>query len=107
MHPLKLVIAGNHDFTLDIPMFKHKVADAELVKKEYGHYGEPIDCIKEGWGFQYNPNTGHGFGIGNGVNLVITHGPPGGVMDYTVSHQRIAAASLAVGKYHIQGIPNI
>ncbi len=26
--PLKLVIAGNHDFTMDIPAFKEKVASA-------------------------------------------------------------------------------
>ncbi|KPM36396.1 hypothetical protein AK830_g10163 [Neonectria ditissima] len=44
--PLKLVIAGNHDFTLDIPMFKKKVADVRpplepgLVEREYGAWGE-------------------------------------------------------------------
>ena len=44
--PLKLVIAGNHDFTLDTPTFKQKVLHAgqplevEEVRKAYGDYGE-------------------------------------------------------------------
>ncbi|KAL4964374.1 metallophosphatase domain-containing protein [Aspergillus stella-maris] len=44
--PIKLVIAGNHDFTLDIPIFKHNVSEVtptlepDLVKRKYGDYGE-------------------------------------------------------------------
>lgn len=44
--PLKLAIAGNHDFTLDTPMFKKKVAEANepldpgLVRRVYGDYEE-------------------------------------------------------------------
>ncbi len=44
--PLKLAIAGNHDFTMDVPAFEKKVAEAtppldlELVAKEYGALGE-------------------------------------------------------------------
>jgi hypothetical protein len=44
--PLKLAIAGNHDFTMDLPAFEKKVSkatpplDPELVKKEYGVPGE-------------------------------------------------------------------
>ncbi len=44
--PLKLVIAGNHDFTLDIPLFRKKLAEAslsieqELLTKEFGDIGE-------------------------------------------------------------------
>lgn len=40
--PLKLVIAGNHDFTMDIPAFEKKLVevtpplDPELVAREYG-----------------------------------------------------------------------
>ncbi|KAH7261812.1 hypothetical protein BKA59DRAFT_2352 [Fusarium tricinctum] len=42
--PLKLIIAGNHDFTLDTPVFKRKIAEAEsleqtLVDQEYGGFG--------------------------------------------------------------------
>ncbi|KAG5302956.1 hypothetical protein I7I50_02566 [Histoplasma capsulatum G186AR] len=45
-------------------------------------------------GFQYNPNTGHDFALEDSVNVVITHGPPRGVMDYTVSHQRVECPHL-------------
>jgi hypothetical protein len=46
--PLKLVIAGNHDFTLDTPVYKEKLTEAglkpphedEVVKKTYGDFGE-------------------------------------------------------------------
>ena len=43
---LKLVIAGNHDFTMDIPAFRKKIADArppldpDLIRKVYGDYGD-------------------------------------------------------------------
>ena len=51
--PLKLVIAGNHDFTLDIPIFKQKVKDIpppldfELVKDTYGDYGEARQILAD------------------------------------------------------------
>lgn len=44
--PLKLVIAGNHDFTLDVPAFRQNVAESQSdldpsqVKDVYGDYGE-------------------------------------------------------------------
>ncbi|KAH0369496.1 Metallo-dependent phosphatase, partial [Aureobasidium melanogenum] len=46
--PLKLVIAGNHDFTLDTPVFEQKLTEAglkpphedETVKNAYGAFGE-------------------------------------------------------------------
>lgn len=134
--PLKLVIAGNHDFTMDIPAFRKKVADArppldpELVRKVYGDYGGArhilegakaagIIFLDEGshqfilencailtvyaspwtpslgdWGFQYPPGQGHAFEIMKGVDLVIAHGPPKGIMDYTESKQRAGCSDL-------------
>jgi predicted phosphodiesterase len=44
--PLKLVIPGNHDFTLDDTIFRWKIMDADpplepdLVDREFGDYGE-------------------------------------------------------------------
>lgn len=134
--PLKLVIAGNHDFTLDTPAFKKKVADfdsssdSELVKKIYGDYGEArqlleaaratgIIFLDEGshqfllenggslnvfaspftpslsdWGFQYHPGDGHDFQIPSGTDVVITHGPPHGIMDFTDSRRRAGCPNL-------------
>ncbi|KAH6900660.1 Metallo-dependent phosphatase-like protein [Thelonectria olida] len=128
--PLKLVIAGNHDFTLDIPIFKKKVKEAwpplepELVTREYGHWGEArqllerakakgVIYLEEGthrfvlengaaltvyaspftpsvgdWGFQYHPRYGHDFVLEQDTDVVITHGPPKGIMDLTDSRLR-------------------
>ncbi|EGR49469.1 uncharacterized protein TRIREDRAFT_41208, partial [Trichoderma reesei QM6a] len=47
--PLKIIIAGNHDFSLDLPVFEKKISEAvnlasepisdALIKREYGGYG--------------------------------------------------------------------
>lgn len=134
--PLKLVIAGNHDMTMDIPLFREKIADTrppldtELVKKFYGEYGEArqlfesaasagIKFLDEGshqfrlengalltvyaspytpslgdWGFQYRPCQGHNFDIDKGTDLVMTHGPPKGVLDYTHARSRAGCPHL-------------
>jgi predicted phosphodiesterase len=134
--PLKLVIAGNHDFTMDIPAFERKIAeatpslDSDLVVKEYGAHGEARQLFEEekdaglvfldqgthrftlqngalltvyaspytpalgAWGFQYHPNRGHDFSIGKGVDLVMTHGPPKGIMDYTYGRERAGCPNL-------------
>lgn len=120
--PLKLVIAGNHDFTMDIPVFERKVADAcppldpMLIEQTYGYFGEArklfgpetgITFLDEGtrifrlengavlkvyaspytpsdgdWGFRYHPYHGHAFSIPE-VDIVMTHGPPRGILDYS------------------------
>ncbi|KAJ5427304.1 hypothetical protein N7465_002374 [Penicillium sp. CMV-2018d] len=135
--PLKLVIAGNHDFTMDIPMFHKKIAEAQslerdLVEQAYGYDGEArrlfegtgITFLDEGvhsfhlqngalltvyaspytpslgdWGFQYHPDKGHDFMIDHGsgpntVDVVMTHGPPKGIMDYTHSGERAGSSDL-------------
>ncbi|KAI0099229.1 ser/Thr protein phosphatase family protein [Nemania sp. FL0031] len=126
--PLKLVIAGNHDFTLDTSSFKQKINEAaepldpELVQREYGDYGEArylydeasgITFLDEGThkftlnngasmtvyaspytpsmggnAFQYHPGTGHKFAIEEDTDIVITHGPPHGIMDRTAEGRR-------------------
>lgn len=135
--PLKLVIAGNHDFTLDTPSFKTKLRevkpplDPALVKKFYGEYEEAkqrlldakeqygIHLLHEGthdfvlenggklriyaspytpslgdWGFQYRPDQGHDFAIQDGTNIVVTHGPPRGILDRTNSRERAGCPDL-------------
>lgn len=134
--PLKLVIAGNHDFTMDIFAFEKKVAEAtpsldpDLVVKEYGAHGEARGLFQEmkeegivfldkgshrltlensalltvyaspctpalgAWGFQYHQERGHDFSIEKGVDVVITHGPPNGIMDYTSGRERAGCPNL-------------
>ncbi|KAI0838206.1 Metallo-dependent phosphatase [Hypoxylon sp. FL0890] len=133
--PLKLVIAGNHDFTMDTPTFEKKISesealDPELVRKFYGDYDEarqlfedaradgivllnegthsfnldngaamtvyasPFTPSLNGGGFQYHPEQGHNFTITEGVDVVITHGPPRGIMDYTDQNRRAGCSKL-------------
>ncbi|KAL8686966.1 MAG: hypothetical protein Q9218_006732 [Villophora microphyllina] len=135
--PLKLVIAGNHDYTLDLPMFNRNVVQAntflkpEHVKKVYGDCGEArrffteaeavgIRDLDEGthkfnlengavmkvyaspWtpslddkGFRYRPiGRRHYFHIEEGTDVVITHGPPRGIMDRSPHKGRSGCPSL-------------
>ena len=54
--PLKLVIAGNHDFTLDAPAFQEKVAeswpplDPNMIEQVYGFYGDARHILNEAAG---------------------------------------------------------
>ena len=134
---LKLVIAGNHDFTLDTPVYQKKAAEAdrlfsidpEVMTREYGEFGEArnlfdnddgIIFLDEGihhfhltngahltvyaspftpsleadWGFQYRHGEHHDHAIDNTVDVVITHGPPKGVLDQTTSKQRAGCDQL-------------
>lgn len=134
--PLKLVVAGNHDFTLDVPTFKERIGaaaqrlDPDLVRKEFGDYGEARRLMDEakddgvvfldegthhfilqngarlavyaspytpsngGWGFEYAPGTERGFAIEKSTDVVITHGPPLGIMDLTRARTRAGCAGL-------------
>jgi hypothetical protein len=134
--PLKLVIAGNHDFTLDDQAFKRIVGEAspplapDLVATEYGHPGEARQLMDEmaeagirfldegnheflldngallkvyaspwtpgsgGWGFQYPASAKHEFAINDNTDIVITHGPPKGIMDYTSDQRRAGCSDL-------------
>ncbi|KAL6817649.1 Metallo-dependent phosphatase-like protein [Trichoderma camerunense] len=139
--PLKIVIAGNHDFSLDIPIFKQKILEANrlslepldnvTIRKEYGDYGTARQMLQEsrkkgiifvdegshrfslqngallriyaspytpstasssGWGFQYSGI--HNFEIENGIDIVVTHGPPQGIMDLSAERKRIGCPQL-------------
>ncbi|KAL3711077.1 hypothetical protein TMatcc_004874 [Talaromyces marneffei ATCC 18224] len=102
---LKLVIAGNHDFTLDVPAFESIVRNTrpplepELVRKTYGDYGSYEFKLRNGallrvYASPYTPSLGHRFDIPEDVDVVITHGPPKGILDYTGSQQRAGCPHL-------------
>ncbi|SMY29924.1 unnamed protein product [Zymoseptoria tritici ST99CH_1A5] len=81
--PLKLVIAGNHDFTLDPSMFKKKLAEARLeendnaVKKEYGAYGEARRLFEDAKhdGIMLLDEGTRRFTLSNGAQLTVYASP--------------------------------
>jgi hypothetical protein len=124
--PLKLLIPGNHDFTLDTPTFQQMCHKAKrrgrgmsnsTLQQYYGAPGEAKQLLKEAAkdgilyleegthrlrlpngalltvfaspytpaygspGFQYTTKQGHDFAIQEDVDVVVTHGPPRGVLD--------------------------
>lgn len=138
--PVKLVIAGNHDFTLDDKAFSstreevRKAIYEPSLERTYVSIGEaralfeseevraagiifldeginrvtlangalmticasPYTPSKSsGWGYQYGPSTEeHNWTIDSTVDLVMTHSPPHGILDYTDSKQRTGSSSL-------------
>ncbi|KAI1657006.1 Metallo-dependent phosphatase [Daldinia decipiens] len=80
--PLKLVIAGNHDFTTDIPLFKNKVASnpdlqPEEVKRFYGGFGEIHQLFEDAKsdGVVFLEEGTHRFELGNGAKLTVYASP--------------------------------
>ncbi|KAK0667248.1 Metallo-dependent phosphatase-like protein [Cercophora samala] len=95
---LKLVIAGNHDFTLDKTAFQKKGTHTFNLQNgaKLTVYASPYTPSLEAddWGFQYKRGEHHEFNITNDVDVVITHGPPNGVLDRAVSKQRLGCEDL-------------
>ncbi|KAJ6443596.1 Ser/Thr protein phosphatase [Purpureocillium lavendulum] len=81
--PLKLVIAGNHDFTLDTPSFRKKVDEArprlelELVREAYGDYGEAIQLLADAraHSIHYLDEGTHRSTLDNGAALTVYASP--------------------------------
>ncbi|KPA41101.1 dityrosine transporter [Fusarium langsethiae] len=137
--PLKIAIAGNHEFSLDDAAYKHKIKEtcrirqediSEAIMAEYGKFGEAKQLLLKareknivfleegthqlqlphgavlklyvspytpahncgGWGFQYDGI--HDFDIKQGADIVVTHGPPHGIMDMTLRKERIGCPQL-------------
>ncbi|RYP66047.1 hypothetical protein DL769_006149 [Monosporascus sp. CRB-8-3] len=73
--PLKLVIAGNHDFTMDLPTFRRSISNAnelletEEVRREYGDYGETREL------FHFLEEGSHHFELQNGPMLTVYASP--------------------------------
>ena len=57
-------------------------------------YASPWTPQMGEWGFQYSPDQGHEFKISKGVDVVMTHGPPRGIMDYTSDRKRAGCSEL-------------
>lgn len=82
--PLTLVIAGNHDFTLDVPAFHQKVAEAglasepELVAREYGRDGDARRLFEDACtshNIHLLDEGTHRFTLANGASLNVYASP--------------------------------
>jgi hypothetical protein len=84
--PLKLVIAGNHDFTLDKPVYKEKLIEAglptphedELVRKACEDFGEAralLESSQRDAGILFLDEGIHEISLANGVLLKIYASP--------------------------------
>ncbi|KAK1999410.1 calcineurin-like phosphoesterase [Colletotrichum falcatum] len=76
---------GSHQFVLD---------NGALMKI----YASPFTPSTEGWAFEYST---HDFNIDSGIDIVITHGPPRGVMDIS-GGKRIGCPQLFRAVAHSQ-----
>ena len=79
--PLKLTIPGNHDFTMDIPIFEKKVAEAQpaldpvLVQQTYGYPGEARNLFTKEPGITFLDEGTHNFTLSNGASLKVYASP--------------------------------
>ncbi|KAI0133554.1 Metallo-dependent phosphatase-like protein [Xylariales sp. AK1849] len=81
--PLKLVISGNHDLTLDEPTFKQRILEAtqpiepDLVEKDFGGFGEArrlFDEAKDA-GIVFLDEGNYEFPLKNGALLRVYASP--------------------------------
>ena len=84
--PLKLVIAGNHDFSLDLPVFKKKldegnrlgeILNADLVTSEYGSFGEAQELLSRAaqYDIHFLTEGTYSFSLENGTCLNVYASP--------------------------------
>jgi hypothetical protein len=79
--PLKLVIAGNHDFTMDIPVFKKRIeeaprpADPKVIESIFGRYGEARELFDAESGITFLDEGTHAFRLRNGALLKVYANP--------------------------------
>jgi len=95
----KVLIAGNHDIAFERGMItKHELASMGITYLENSHviveglkiWGSPITpTFGEGWAFNKARDKTHNVWstIPEDVNIIITHGPPKGILDHSYSPQ--------------------
>jgi Icc-related predicted phosphoesterase len=105
-HAHKVMIAGNHDFLFEREPEKavnslhpdiHYLKDSEVVIEGLRIWGSPWQPWFHRWAF--NLRRGDEIKekwdlIPEGADIVITHGPPAGVLDLTVSGENAGCADL-------------
>ena len=122
-HPHKILIAGNHELTLDKPHYQkewwrfhntkadegeikdyvlnhpaiHYLEDSELVIEGRKFYGSPYSPAFGGWGFNIErglPIRAIWSNIPDDTDVLITHGPPAGFGDELYFGERVGCGDL-------------
>jgi len=57
-------------------------------------YACPFTLGDGGWAFEYSASENYNFAIPDGIHVVVTHGPPHGLMDYTAASSRVGCPDL-------------
>ncbi len=121
-HKHKIMVAGNHDFYFEdtpaaeiariIPAGVTYLDDSEVVVEGLRIWGSPITTYFYNWAFNRHPGPEikkHWDLIPANTDILITHGPPRGIMDRTHSGIHVGCVDLleAVGrirpKVHVFG----
>ena len=108
-YPFKVVVPGNHEFVLEDRRLRDEITNAELLI----NHGIEIAGVRI-WGSPVTPLYGGAFGKSNpqdrkrhwgqitdGIDILITHGPPFGILDTapgTALHQGDAELLEAVNR---------
>ena len=94
-HKHKIFIAGNHDFLFDnhkniakelIPDNVHYLEDSGIILDGIHFYGSPVTPYFHNWAFNRTSAKiiPHWDAIPEGVDVLITHGPPENILDKVV-----------------------
>lgn len=117
-HKHKIVIAGNHDETLQHMTSPSKfitnasyLRDQEIVIEGKRIYGTPWTPTYGHWAFMASEAvlSNHFLKIPSGLDLLITHGPPHTILDLTLTNERAGGRALyeavkrANPRYHVFG----
>jgi Icc-related predicted phosphoesterase len=104
-HPHKVVIAGNHDFLFEEnpklaePLITNAIYlnDSFLEIDGLKIWGSPISPWYHDWAFNRKRGAEikkHWDLIPEGIDILITHGPPFGIMDYTFTGHTVGCEEL-------------
>ncbi len=112
-HPYKVVIAGNHDFLLEQnpalaePLLTNAIYlnDSMIEIGNLKIWGSPISPWYHDWAFNRARGSEirkHWDLIPEGIDILITHGPPFGIFDLTVSGHTVGCEELSKAIARVQ-----
>lgn len=112
-HSDKIIIAGNHDFLFERnPLLArslirnaHYLEDSGIVLKGFKIWGSPITPWFFNWAFNRWRGTQikkHWDKIPDDTDILITHGPPKGILDQTFSKSKVGCSQLMKAVLRVQ-----